>query len=74
VLDRDRLAPLGRQPDEALADGELDLSHGADIQTDGRREHQLLALEVEGVDGAHVGVEALRHELGDVGERLLEIV
>ena len=47
---------------------------GSRVQTDRRAQGQLSEIRAGEIDRADVGIEPLRHQVGDVGKRLLQIV
>ncbi len=69
-----RFAARRHVPDEALADRELHLADGALVEPHRGRERERCAIGAGQVDGADIGIEPLRDEVGDVVERLFEIV
>jgi hypothetical protein len=74
ALDDDRAAGLGRQPDEAFPEGQLDATDGFAIESDGGAEGQVVEVPPGQIHGAGIAVEALRDEIDDVAESLVEVV
>jgi hypothetical protein len=74
VLGDDRLAGLGRQPDETFAEGQFDAADGLAVESDGGTEGQMAEIPSRQIDGARVAVETLCNEIDDVAQRLVEVV
>ena len=74
VLDRHGLAALRGPAHEAFAEAERHVTHRTGVEPPRRAQRDVPEVRVGQVDGAHVGIEALRHQLDDVRKCLFEIV
>ncbi len=61
---------LGDEADEPFGEPHAYAAHALGPQPDRGREHEIRAIGLEQVDGAHVGREPALNQVDDVGERL----
>ncbi len=68
VGNRDRRARFDHHPDQSLAQAHRDLADRVAVEPDGRAQHQALALRIEQVERADLGL----HPFGDRGDDPIE--
>jgi hypothetical protein len=74
VLDGDHLAALRGETDQTLTEGQAHNADGFLSQTNRRTQRQVFQIGVAQVDTADVCVQPLGDQIGDIRQRLLEIV
>ena len=74
VFDGERRTGVGDEPDEALADREMNPTDRFGRETPRRAQRELRAVGLDQIDRADVGIESLGDPIDDVAERLGEIV
>ena len=73
VSDELRLGGLGDKADEPFVEPHAHLAHALRLETDGGREHQIGALEVEHVERTDLGVEPASNQIDDIQQRFFGI-